>query len=529
MKTIVSLWFPAFIFLCSLTAVGQEDYDGLIDFQFPAIQHQADPETFVPMDVWYASWYPSSTFPATPATWYHHPSAIVGDTLYTQVVAAAPGNTLMKYDISTGTGGGNWVQGPILPASRVGGDMICCNSKLYYIGGDPGAVSGAGTNTVFEYDPATGIWVTRAPMPVTRTAHGAVCWGDSVIFVIGGPWAATPNHRDVYYYRVASDTWGTIASSLPDNAGRRTFSIGISGNKIIIAGGYNTSGFLKSACVGTIGPDATQISWMTVDDIPTTYAGLSRLGGEAVGDYFFTVGGERAGGGYHDISYIFSFITDTWLPVTAQKPNSVSNVYNAICGKSYPGDTLRIFCPSGYRGNGISNTSFEVMKFHASAGSGTVEGSVVYDNGPGTPLAAVPVRIFAGATLLDSALTDATGHYQLTNLPPGNYSVKAFCNKPWGGGNATDALKILQHFTGQSTLQGLRLGAADVDASGFVNAADALTVAKRFVNMISAFPSGDWISYPFDVSLAAGGNATANLSAICYGDVDGSNIPPPAP
>ncbi len=154
-----------------------------------------------------------------------------------------------------------------------------------------------------------------------------------------------------------------------------------------------------------------------------------------------------------------------------------------------------------------------------------IEGTLTYDNSLATPLTGTEIQILSGNTVVLTAQTGGQGTYLAENLPAGNYTVSSNITKSWGGGNATDALKMLQHFAGQITLQGLKLAAADVDASGFVNAADALTVAKRFVNMISVFPSGDWLSYPVNVSLNETDTAVADLAAICYGDVDGSNIP----
>ncbi|HRY33954.1 MAG TPA: M6 family metalloprotease domain-containing protein [Bacteroidales bacterium] len=154
-----------------------------------------------------------------------------------------------------------------------------------------------------------------------------------------------------------------------------------------------------------------------------------------------------------------------------------------------------------------------------------IEGTLTYDNSLATPLTGTEILIMSGNTPVLSTQTDGQGTYLAQNLPAGNYNVSSNITKSWGGGNATDALKMLQHFAGQITLQGMKLAAADVDASGFVNAADALTVAKRFVNMISVMPSGDWLSDPVNVSLAENDTAVADLTAICYGDVDGSNIP----
>jgi len=71
-----------------------------------------------------------------------------------------------------------------------------------------------------------------------------------------------------------------------------------------------------------------------------------------------------------------------------------------------------------------------------------------------------------------------------------------------------------------------KLKAADVDASGFVNAADALMTARRFAGVINTFPAGDWTFENKSVSIPSSGTITENFKAICMGDVNGSNTPP---
>ncbi|MHC1706621.1 MAG: T9SS type A sorting domain-containing protein [Bacteroidales bacterium] len=357
-----------FIFFFALVAWGQDSDNNADKSGSNNTVQQQGPIYNSTFDSYYFSWYPVTAFPATAATWYHHPSAIVSNTLYTQAVSGTPGADIKKYALGSGNGGGVWETSTPLPVAMIGGDMVSCNGKIYYIGGDPAGMNTAGTTTVYEFDPVNNTWATKAPMPAPLTAHGAVSWGDSVIFVMGGPYSTTGSNTNVYYYRVATDSWGTITNSLPAGTGRRTFGIGISGNKILIAGGY-AGVFLKNAYVGTINA-ANSITWTQVADIPTSYGGLSRMGGEAGNGYFFTVGGERQGGGYHDTTYVFKFANNTWLPVYIPKPTAVSNVFNAACIKTYSNDTLRMFVPSGYIGSGLTNLNFEVMKFRAATGVG---------------------------------------------------------------------------------------------------------------------------------------------------------------
>jgi len=157
-----------------------------------------------------------------------------------------------------------------------------------------------------------------------------------------------------------------------------------------------------------------------------------------------------------------------------------------------------------------------------------VDGVIAYNNLILSSMNNVKVYLVDdGNTVIDSTTTDNNGYYNFNNVLPGSYSFTATTNKIWGGGNATDALAIMKHFVNLTPLYGLNLTACDVDATGFVNTTDALQVAQRFVQMINSFPSGDWCfeEVPFTID---GSTSYLNNDFMgeCYGDVDGSYIPP---
>ncbi len=290
------------------------------------------------------SWYPTGSYPDLPAVTYFQASAWLGDTLYVHTPSTAGGiaPTIIKYTL-----GGSWTTGTPLPVSIVGGVLVACNGKLYYVGGSTVAINGTATNTLYEYTPATGAWVTKAVMPAVLAGHGAVAWGDSVIYVVGGPYTGSGTNLNIHYYRIATDTWATITNSLPAGQGRRTFALGLTGNKIIMSSGFNTA-FLKTTWIGTIGSDASQVTWSAAPDVPTTWAGLSRPGGTAIGDYFFVVNGERAGaGGYYDTTHVYQISTNSWVDIINNIPFKMSNIFNAVASKMV-NDTIKLFIPGGY-------------------------------------------------------------------------------------------------------------------------------------------------------------------------------------
>ncbi len=154
-----------------------------------------------------------------------------------------------------------------------------------------------------------------------------------------------------------------------------------------------------------------------------------------------------------------------------------------------------------------------------------VSGVLSYDNSLSTPLNEATVFVRQGSDVVASATTGSAGDFTIPGLPAGYYTLSANSTKPWGGVNATDALLVLQHFTVNIELAGLRLQAADVNATGSVNAIDALLIARRYTELISTFPSGDWLSDIRSVYAPGTGMITENLEALVFGDVNGSYVP----
>jgi len=157
----------------------------------------------------------------------------------------------------------------------------------------------------------------------------------------------------------------------------------------------------------------------------------------------------------------------------------------------------------------------------------SIYGDVYYDNSSKTPMnnSSVTLQNILGDQL-DIETTDPNGDFVFDTLLSGLYTFDFSTTKSWGGVNSTDALGIMRHFVLFDTLRGIRLAAADVDASGFVNTLDALATAQRFAWFISYFPAGDWLFLAETVSLLPGIDTTTHIQTLCYGDIDGSYLPP---
>ncbi|MDP2187101.1 MAG: S8 family serine peptidase [Sphingobacteriaceae bacterium] len=152
--------------------------------------------------------------------------------------------------------------------------------------------------------------------------------------------------------------------------------------------------------------------------------------------------------------------------------------------------------------------------------TGTVGGQVRYANNAQTPMSNTYVIAYNALdhTIRDAVQTDANGNYLFTNAPVGNYILRASTTKPWGGVNATDALRIARHFTSLQPLTGLRLQAADVNANNVINSTDALQVAQRFTGLLN---NPNYLRVYFDALL--GGNLAQTTSIHMH---SGASIDP---
>ncbi|MCX6271806.1 MAG: dockerin type I domain-containing protein [Bacteroidetes bacterium] len=159
--------------------------------------------------------------------------------------------------------------------------------------------------------------------------------------------------------------------------------------------------------------------------------------------------------------------------------------------------------------------------------SPSISGTISYVNTQNTPIsyAIINIKTPEGVTIATSQ-TDQNGEYRFNVIPDGNYTVTASTAKPTGSINNADALIVLRHFLGITDLTGLKLQAADVNNSGYVNSVDALLIQKKYVELIQGFAIPDWIFEEPTVNINGSSSIILNFKGICAGDVNGSYIPP---
>jgi len=161
------------------------------------------------------------------------------------------------------------------------------NGKLYVIGGQTNSsATEAYVNTVFEYDPVTTNWTSRASMPTARSAGAASVIGN-LIYVAGG---RPPQGQDFAVYNVVSDQWTTLPN-LP--TGRNHLAAAAIDGRVYVAGGRLDAGFTSEMTAVLEMYDPETRMWATRAPLPAPRGGVN---GIAVGTCFFVFGGEGPNG-----------------------------------------------------------------------------------------------------------------------------------------------------------------------------------------------------------------------------------------
>jgi len=180
--------------------------------------------------------------------------------------------------------------------------------------------------------------------------------------------------------------------------------------------------------------------------------------------------------------------------------------------------------PGGHLYAGAYNSSTPLFKSIRSTEIPILDGSITYANTNATPLSNIHVKLMQNDSIIRDTITDATGYFYFTDINNGIYTINITPAKPWGGVTAGDVLLYRKHIANISNLNGIYLASGDVNGSGDLTAVDVLLIKKRIAHLIDTFPTGDWFfnNQPVTVN----GRVTYNFKGICYGDANGSYVPP---
>jgi len=135
-------------------------------------------------------------------------AAVIGNLIYVAGGRPPRGADFAVYD----TANNQWSTLPNLPTARNHLAVCAIDGKVYVAGGRIEAgFGGPMTNVLEVFDPATGQWSTRAPMPTTRGGINGIAV-DGCFFVWGGEGpvgAANPNgmFNQMEMYHAAMNRW----------------------------------------------------------------------------------------------------------------------------------------------------------------------------------------------------------------------------------------------------------------------------------------------------------------------------------
>ena len=214
-------------------------------------------------------------------------------------------DTVQAYDVATD----KWTLTTPYPTTINHASAVGLDGVLYVIGGQTNAggrrEKARYIAAVHSYDPKTGKWTPRAPMPTARSAmaHDVI---DGKLYVAGG---RPPRGHDFAVYDPKADKWTT----LPDvpTARNHIAAAGIDG-KLYVAGGRFGGGFRSEITAALEIYDPATNQWTTGRPMSEARSGLN---GIVVKGCFHTFGGEHPTAGptgvfpHHEV---YNPKTDTW-------------------------------------------------------------------------------------------------------------------------------------------------------------------------------------------------------------------------
>ncbi len=178
-------------------------------------------------------------------------------------------------------GQGAWSQLNDMPELKNHHASIALDGKIYIFGG--GVTTEECTDEVYEYDPVTDTYTSKAPMP-TGMCGMAVAELNGKIYLFGGYTEFSSFISDaVFEYDVVNDAW-TEMMAMPTARGYATASV--MDGKIYVIGGSGTFFVAAKKDVEVFHPTLNE--WSTATELPTELGGLTS---HAVNGKIFVFGG----------------------------------------------------------------------------------------------------------------------------------------------------------------------------------------------------------------------------------------------
>ncbi len=200
-----------------------------------------------------------------------------------------------------------WRRSAPLPIALNHTMSVSVNGVLYVIGGQTGAGGdGPFVNTVYTFDPKTGSWSTRTPMPTARAGGGAAVVNGR-IYVAGG---RPPQGNDFAVYDPATDRW-EILPILPTQ--RNHIGMVSIGSRIYVMGGRTGAGFETPTLDKVEVYDVTSGSWSTATPMLKPRGGVNAIVANGFIHVFGGEGNAQAASGVFPDHDVFDPILNSWI------------------------------------------------------------------------------------------------------------------------------------------------------------------------------------------------------------------------
>lgn len=221
-----------------------------------------------------------------PFPMHHLGAVVVRGTLY--IIGGYQGNTFSPTSrvLAYEPVAEQWITRAPMPQAQGAHVAVAFGDQIFVFGGVAGGVVQSST---FRYDTGANIWTEQAPMSLRRE-HLAAAVVDSLIYVVGGRTATGANTDIIEAYSPATDTWRR-RMAMPTARGGLT-AAGMHG-KLYVFGGEAFNIPLPGVFEEVEEYDPATDTWRTMAPMPNPRHGL---GAAAVGDTLFLIGGGPVAG-----------------------------------------------------------------------------------------------------------------------------------------------------------------------------------------------------------------------------------------
>jgi hypothetical protein len=154
----------------------------------------------------------------------------------------------------------------------------------------------------------------------------------------------------------------------------------------------------------------------------------------------------------------------------------------------------------------------------------TLYGNLTYGSS-GLPIEDCTVTIKQGATIVGTAVTDASGNYTYSGIDDGAFTIETTCTLSPGGATSQDLFLMNQYLLLTGSLDDLQKLAGDLnwDGPGTVTGSDLFIMNQYLLLVVPgwSWSAPDWVFEVQDATVSSGiGNS--DYVGLCSGDVNGS-------